>query len=295
MPNATYIIVPLLLAVDSLHFVFARLLLPHIAPSLSALYVLAIGTLQVGLFGLATRRLRLAVLKQFLWLFVALGLLVAAATNINYESVAFVDPGTASLLAQMGILFNLGFGLLWLRDHLTTVQVGGTVLTILGVFTITYQSGDFLRIGSLLVLSSAFFYALHTALTKRYADPIEFTNFFFYRLFATTAFLFLIALARGTLALPDPGVWPLLLLIGTSEIAISRTLYYLALRRLKLSLHTIILTLSPVATILWSLALFDIVPTPRQMLGGAAVLLGVMLVSLGQQRVAKPLPPLGES
>ena len=48
---------------------------------------------------------------------------------------------------------------------------------------------------------------------------------------------------------------------GTVDVVISRVLYYLALRRLRMSIHTVILTLSPVITILWSLALFDVLPT----------------------------------
>ena len=47
-----------------------------------------------------------------------------------------------------------------------------------------------------------------------------------------------------------------------------------------MSIHTIILTLSPVVTILWSLALFREVPTPTSLIGGALVILGVALVTL---------------
>ena len=138
-------IVTVLLLVDSLHFVFARLLLPHISPAVSALYVLAIGTLEVGLYGLATRRITLKSLKPNLWFLLAIGLLVAASTNINYEAIAFIDAGSTSMLAQSGVIFGLGLGMLWLREKLTPLQIGGAALSILGVAVISFQPGDYLR------------------------------------------------------------------------------------------------------------------------------------------------------
>jgi drug/metabolite transporter (DMT)-like permease len=284
LANGRAMLVIALLLVDSLHFVFARLLLPHISPGVSAMYVLAIGTVEVGLFGLIQRRLHFNVLAKHLWFFLGIGFLVAASTNINYEAVAFIDPGTASLLSETSILFGLGFGLFWLRDRLTWAQMGGALVAVAGVFIITFQPGDYLRFGSVLVLSSALMYAIHAAITKRYAQQIEFLDFFFFRLLCTTGVLFLFAAGRRALVWPGPTAWALLALVGTVDVVVSRTLYYVALRRLKMSIHSIVLTLSPVAAIYWSLLLFDTSPTPQQLLGGAGVILGVLIVTVNQSR-----------
>jgi drug/metabolite transporter (DMT)-like permease len=286
-----------LLIVDSLHFVFARLLLPHISPGASAMYVLAIGTVEIGLLGLIRGRLRLRALRDHLGFFLALGLLVGVSTNINYQAVAFIDPGTASLLAKTSILFGLGFGLLWLHEKLTPIQIGGALVALLGVFVVSFQAGNYLRLGSLLILASAFMYALHAAIVKRYGGKLEFLEFFFFRLLSTTGklefleffffrllsttgFLFLLALGRRTLVWPTATAWPLLALVGTVDVVVSRTLYYVALRQLKMSVHAIVLTLSPAVTVLWSLLLFDVVPTPQQLVGGAAVIAGVLVVTV---------------
>ena len=69
----------------------------------------------------------------------------------------------------------------------------------------------------------------------------------------------------------------MLLLAGTINVVISRALFYLALQRLNLSLHSIILTLSPVVAVGWTLVLFDTWPTVQQLIGGAVVILGVIL------------------
>jgi O-acetylserine/cysteine efflux transporter len=272
-------VVSLLLVLDSLHFVFARLLLPHFPPVVSAMYVLAIGTLEVALFGLIRRSLKMTQLIKNVWFFLAIGFLIAASTTLNYECVAFIDPGTASLLKQTEILFGLGFAVLWFRDRLTPGQVFGLLVALSGVFVITFQPGDYLRIGSLLVVGSALLYALHAAVTKRYAGRIDFFNFLFLRLLYTTGFLFVFALGRRVLVWPGSKSWPLLLLVGTIDVVFSRAIYYVALRQLKMSIFSTVMTLSPLATVLWSFILFGTVPTLQQLAGGGAVILGVMVVT----------------
>ena len=63
------------------------------------------------------------------------------------------------------------------------------------------------------------------------------------------------------------------------NVVIGRGLYYLALRRLDMSLLTIILTLPPVVTWLWSIVLFGGRPTAQEICGGAATLAGVVIVT----------------
>ena len=154
----------------------------------------------------------------------------------------------------------------------------------MGVFIISFQPGDYLRLGSLIVLSGSFMYALHTAVVKRHGSDIEFTNFFLFRVASITGFLLLFTIGRGQLVWPGWQVWPLLLLTGTVDVVVSRVLYYLALRRLQMSFHAILLTLSPVITILWSLVLFGTWPSLQGMLGGTAVIAGVIIVTIHKKK-----------
>jgi O-acetylserine/cysteine efflux transporter len=276
--NAPLLVIALL-AVDGLHFVFARALHDYLPPVTSVLYVLGLGTLQVALFAIARRRFRWSTFRRHAPFFLAIGALVAIGTTTNYTAVAFVDPGTASLLAQTSILFGVGFGVLWLRDRLGRVQWLGALVAIAGVGLITFQPGNYLQLGSVMVIGSSFLYALHAAIVKRYGAGIEFLEFFVWRLASTTGFLFLSATAQGMLIWPSGPAWLIILLVATVDILISRTLYYLALRRLTISLLSLVLTVSPIVAILWSVALFKSQPTPRELLGGAAVLVGIAIVT----------------
>jgi O-acetylserine/cysteine efflux transporter len=274
----TPLIVGCLLIFDSLHFIFARLLLPYLPPVTSSFYVMAIATIEVAVFMQLRGGIHFDVLWHHLWFFLSVGFLVAASTILTFMSVAFIDPGTASLLGKSSVLFGVGLGVFWLRERLTPIQTLGTMLAIGGVVIITFQPGDYFRFGSFIVLGASLLYALHNALFKRYGGGMSLIDFFLFRLGCTALFSFVITIARDELLLP-PGwqAWAILLLTGTVNTVLSRGLYYLALKRLNLSLHSIILSLSPVVAIGWTLLLFGVWPTRQQLIGGAAVITGVML------------------
>lgn len=279
--NAAILLVFLL--VDSLHFVWARLLFPHLAPAVSAMFVLLISAIEMGIYGLVTRKLRLQIFRDHWILFLLIGSLVGFGTYLGYSSVEFIDPGTASFLNQISTVFSLLFGLLWLREKFSPVQYIGAALALLGLFIFTWQAGDYLRIGTLMILISSFCYSLHAAVTKKYMVNIEFINFFFFRLASTAAALFALAAVTRTLTWPSGQAWILLLLVGTIDTTISRSMYYVVLRRINITLMAIILTLSPVLTVLWSLFLFNSVPGRQQITGGIILLAGVFVVSIGNQ------------
>ena len=280
----TAVLFAVLLIVDSLHFVFARALVPHLPPEMSSFLVLAVAAVQVGLYQTVRGQVHFEVLWTHWRFFAAIGILVAASTVINYAAVSLIDPGTASLLGKTSVLFSLLLGLLWLRERLRLVEIAGALLALSGALIIGFQPGDYLRFGSLMVLISTFLYALHTALVKRHGEEISFGDFFLFRIGSIAFFLFLFTAVRGQLEWPAPVAWVLVIVAGTVDVVISRSLFYLSLRRMRMSIHTIILTLSPVVTILWGLVLFGEVPTWTSLFGGTLVVLGVFVATVNHRR-----------
>jgi drug/metabolite transporter (DMT)-like permease len=268
-----------LLLFDSMHFIFARLLLPYVSPNVSAMYVMMVATLQVGLYGWATGQLRLAALRTYWRFFLVIGILIGISTHLGFVAIGYIDAGTAAMLNQISTVFSVGFGLFWLREHFTPVQLLGTVIAIGGSIVIAYQPDARLQWGALLIIVGSFCYSLHFAVVKRQGSAIDFLNFFFYRLLSTAFVLFLSAAGRQVLTWPSPQGWLIILLTATIDVTISRIFYYQALRRFKLSLLSVISTLSPVAAIVWAVLLFGTMPTGQQLLGGVGVLLGVLVVT----------------
>jgi drug/metabolite transporter (DMT)-like permease len=222
-------------------------------------------------------------LRRHLWFFLAIGALTATSTSITFAAVAYIDPGTAALLNQTATLFGIGFGVFWLRDRLTRAQVVGAAVCLLGVGIITFQPGDYFRVGALMILFSSCSYALHAAIVKRYGADIMFIEFFLWRVTIMALFLLVAAVGLGQWQWPSAQAWAWLVVVGTVDIVISRGLYYLALRRLKVSMHALILTASPIVAMVWSFFLFGIQPTAYQLLGGAAVLTGIVIVTVSRK------------
>jgi len=274
-----------MLLVDSLHLIFARALAPLMSPFSSSFYVLAIATIQIALYVGLTGRVDVSVFKKHIWFFVAIGFLVAASTVLGYFAVTLIDAGTASLLGHVSIVVTLALSTFWLKERLSRQELAGAVLCLLGAFTISFQDSDVLRAGSLLVLASVSMYALHIAVVKRYGEGIEFANFFLFRLLMTTLFLALFMGVSGNLSAPPNGrAWLILFIAASMDVVLSRILYYWVLRRMRLGIHTILLTLSPVLTVGWSILLFSESPTWQSAFGGVLVLVGIIIVGVAQQR-----------
>ncbi len=269
----------LVLLFDSLHFIFARLLLSHVSVDVSAMYVMIVATVQVGLYGWFTGQLKVALLYKHWRFFLLIGALIGFSTHLSFVGVRYIDAGTAAMLGKIETIFSVLLGIFWLRERFSPWQLVGTVIAIGGTIAIAYQPDSQLQWGALLILISSFCYSLHFALVKRSGDEIDFVNFFFYRVLFTALVLFLSAAGRQVLVWPSWNGWLVLLLAGTMDVTISRTFYYLALRRFNMSLLSVITTLSPVAAILWALVLFDTMPTQQQLLGGVGVLIGVLVVT----------------
>lgn len=280
MSQNTPLLILALLAVDGLHFVFARALREFMHPLASVTWVLGIGALEVGLFAASRGKFRLETFRKHPVFFLTIGTLVGVSTAINYTAVRYIEPGIASLLSQMSILFGVALGVFWLRDRLTRRQMIGAGIALAGVLMIMFQPGNFLRLGAGMVIGSAFLYAFHAAIVKKYGGRMEFLEFFIWRLVATTGVLVVFAgmLDQWTLP-PNPAAWGLLFIAGTTDVVISRTLYYVSLRRLTVSIHALIFTLSPVVAILWSFVLFGSQPTVREWIGGVVVMVGVAVVT----------------
>lgn len=271
----------LLILFESLHFVFAKLLENQNLPAtFAAAMVLSASALELGIFGLWTRRITWAGLRRNFWFFVAVGFFVAASTLLSYESVRYINPGIASVLGRITTLFNLIFGIILLHERLTAGQMLGGLVAIIGAVVIVFQPGDYLRVGSLIVVGSSFLYALHALTVKRWGGEMEFVEFFFYRVLFTSIFLVSFTAARQQFVLPTALQWLQMLMVGTVDVTLSRAIYYTTMRKMPLSVHSIVLTLSPVGSILMTMLLFQIFPTMQQLIGGALVLAGVLLVTL---------------
>ena len=273
----TRLLVAGLLLVDSLYYIFARILLPLVPPAAGAMWMLVLGALQIAV--ILRGRIDWRVLWRHRWLFLTVGLLVGVNTNMGFVAIKYVDPGTASLLSRTSIIFGVALGVSWLGERLTRLELVGAMIAVAGVLAISFQPGDYLRWGALIIVASTALYAIHSAAVKRFGSEIPFGEFMFFRVASVAAVLTGLAAAQGALVWPGAVAWIWLFVAAAVNVVFSRGVYYLALRRMDMTLLTIILTLTPVVTWGWSIALFGGRPSAVEVAGGVATLGGVLLVT----------------
>ncbi len=282
--NNTPLIVIIFILVDSLHFVFARLLLPYLSPTAASFLYMTVATIEIGLYTAVRRQIDWRVLRDNLKFFLIIGFLIGSASAGSFVAILYIDPGAASLVARSNVIFGLGLGYVWLKERLGRGEWAGAAIAVIGVIIITFQPGGEsgrLWLGALLVLLSTFTYALHAAIVKKQGNEIDFINFFLFRMMASVFFLFIFTVALGELTWPKgTQIWWILLLTGTVNVIVSRSLYYIVLRRFKLSMLIIFLTLSPAVTVAWSYILFGDLPSLQSAIGGTIVIGGIFLVAL---------------
>jgi O-acetylserine/cysteine efflux transporter len=134
-------------------------------------------------------------------------------------------------------------------------------------------------------------YAVHSAAVKRFGGEIPFGEFMFFRVASVAAVLTGLAAAQGALVWPGPVAWIWLFVAAAVNVVFSRAVYYLALRRMDMTLLTIILTLTPVVTWAWSIVLFGGRPSAIEVAGGIATLGGVLLVTASRGGLLGRKPP----
>ncbi len=277
-----------LLLVDSLYYIFARILLPLVPPAAGAMWMLVLGALQIAV--ILRGRIDWRVLWRHRWLFLTVGLLVGVNTNMGFVAIKYVDPGTASLLSRTSIIFGVALGVAWLGERLTRLELAGAMIAVAGVLVISFQPGDYLRWGALIIVASTALYAIHSAAVKRFGGEIPFGEFMFFRVASVAAVLTGLAAAQGALVWPGPVAWIWLFVAAAVNVVFSRGVYYLALRRMDMTLLTIILTLTPVVTWGWSIALFGGRPSAVEVAGGIATLGGVLLVTASRGGLLRGRP-----
>ncbi|HEX9922606.1 MAG TPA: hypothetical protein VGD99_08080, partial [Anaerolineae bacterium] len=86
------LLLTLLLLLDSLHFIFGRLLLPYLPPATSSFFMFGVATVELVVFMATWNQIRLDILRRHVWFFLGIGLLVGGSTFLTFLSVAYIDP-----------------------------------------------------------------------------------------------------------------------------------------------------------------------------------------------------------
>lgn len=227
----------------------------------------------------ATSRGRVRLDRTAVWTSIALAICTVAGNLGVAESLARVEPAVTSVVLQTQIFFVAAGGALFLGERIGTRLVIGSVLALVGIAIMqapwSATGGDPGGAGWAVLAAASF--AAMLVITRAVITRIDVVAVNALRLWLAVGFMAALpGNAAGALAL-DRRTWLLCAAAAACGPTLSRLLLMIAVRHISAS-HTKLVTLvSPVFALALGAAAFGVLPSGREIAGGAVILAGVAL------------------
>ena len=205
--------------------------------------------------------------------------LYAVLQNI---AVQWTSASSATLIIASYPIITVILETLIYKTKMNLFKIIGIVVAIAGVVVLSYVKADARKsgelLGSILLIVAGVAWAFYNFLTKKAVNrypPI--TLLFFQTLFGTIFMLPLALFERGQWAAPTAMTFFMMLFLGVFCSVIAFLLYNLGLKTLPASSVISMLNLVPIFGVFFSYILLGEAVTLRKVVGGAIIILGVML------------------
>ncbi len=228
--------------------------------------------------------------RKWLPLTILMGVFEVTATFLFFYTIRLMNPAVASFYGNISIVMTVLLGVIFLKEHFTTLEAIGGIILGIGVVLMTYKSGKTVFIGFLLILLLSLLFSINTILIKvslKDVHPITFSAYRTFLLFLTTAVIVFFQSKA-----PFPGLSTLL------EIAIGAflgpflgvLLLFTGLQYLEASKASLVRATNPLMVLIGSYLWLRQVPTAIQVVGGLVTLAGIELLLWGKFKIEHGKP-----
>ncbi len=287
-----YLLLTLQQLIGSSTHLVAKRVVSQLSPELSLFWRSLIAALS-SMAWLLYENHRTALLHQLrlrqVVLLLVLGLLAVPLNQWCFlAGVRLSTPANASLMYALTPVWTLLLSSALHQERLTALKLTGVLLAVGGVALVLWEEAPLpsssTTLGNWLLLLASWAWALYTVLSQRVAMQLGALK--------TTALSMVLGwmlylplwAALGAelgLELISPSLVLELLYMGVVTSGIGYLLWVAVLQRLEASKVAVFATLQPVLTTLAAIPLFGFVPSLPFLLGGTAILAGMLLTQLG--------------
>jgi drug/metabolite transporter (DMT)-like permease len=262
----------------------------HVSPTIAGFYRNLFGGLLLALITLVQRK-RLWK-SGFYFLFAcASGLFFSLDLFVWHQSIHFVGPGLATILANFQVFFVALIGILFLGERLSIRLILAMPLAILGLFLLAGidwpQLGKHYQIGIVLGLAAALFYALYLLSLRKIQSakqPLSPTTNLSVVCGVAAGFLGMAAwFQHDSFVIPDGQSWAALLAYGFFSQVLGWMLITKGLPKVSPALAGLLLLLQPALAFTWDIFFFN---RPLNALSGLGALIAFGAIYMGL--TAKP-------
>jgi len=248
------------------------------------------GLVFAGGYTVATGRLAELKLKGKQWLYAALvGLFYTIGTTSVFLSVEITNPSLTAFFGRIQTVYAVIWGVVLLKERLNKGEITGMALTLLGALIITFASGENVWLALLISLVGASLFNSLGFITSKIAVKHGVPNIAIvvYRSVIVLALVGSLALARGTIGSPTPQAMGFGIVAGLLGPFLTWFFINKGLQLAPASKVAIIRNTQPVIVVLFSLMALGSVPLPRELIGGAVAIAGVLVILRAQRSVRR--------
>ncbi|HHH38448.1 MAG TPA: DMT family transporter [Sedimenticola sp.] len=268
--------------------IFVRL--SAVGPTTAGFYRMLFGALALALAALLLRERWRVASHTLLWSLAA-ALMFAADLSVWHRSIDRVGPGLATVLGNFQVFVMIGAGALFLGERVTGRTLGAVALAIAGLLLLVGPGWGSLspawRLGVLLGLATAFFYAAYMMILRRMQqaarNPSPIWSMTLMALFCSLLLGLEVPLVGERFAIPDLASLAFLLAYGILCQALGWYLLSSNIPRATLGVTGITILLQPALSFAWDMLLFDR-PTTLLDLTGALLTLTAIYYGVTRQK-----------
>ncbi|MEN8121677.1 MAG: DMT family transporter [Bacteroidota bacterium] len=219
----------------------------------------------------------------------AVSLLEAVATGLFYYAILVMEnPGIVSFIGNVGPVFVVVFGVIFLKESFNRVQFFGIILAIGGVFIISLKGfGSFSELlisGSEYVVLAAFLFSIATIIARKKRKTIDPAVLSLVRaIILFMSFLLLVLIMDTSLNISGRS-WILLSVGSFLEVFIVIVFAYKSLQYIKAFKTSIIISTKGIFALLSAYLFLNLTPLYIEVIGGIVSIIGVVLVSLESRK-----------
>ncbi len=216
-----------------------------------------------------------------------LGLLTSISATTWFIGLSLVGPSTLGFLIRFITVFTIILGVIFLKETFNKIEALGIIAMIAGALIISYKGTGFAA-GAVLAIVSALAFSFFSLKAKEYVkrmDPMVINTG---RLFFASPFVILFGLASGAFAL-IPLESMLLISIAAISVVAGFTFMFRAYENADLSKVAAIGSIEPLIILVYSFAVFAVLPSGIELSGGAVILAGTFLLIFFRKKPKVPI------
>lgn len=225
-----------------------------------------------------SQRKELLKFRRYREIFIYSSVITSVGAALWIISLWTIGAPLTSFLMKAQTFFSLMLGVLFLGERLNKWESVGILLTILGGIIVAYQKDRYLLIGTFTALGAAFCYSFLSFIIKKTAQDLNMLAVATFRTLGVSIVLLIYLFATGTFTMPSYSEIGYMTLGGITGAYIAKACQFHSIKLLDVSRTTAVMPMESLFVVILSYFLFDDLPSFYKLLGGAAIITGVVFL-----------------